>query len=92
MSFTYRMGFRGPRCNGCKYAQIKHELGDKFFSLRNERGWTVVYELDAPPRPNQGEPTEYNGRSIRIRNSFMSIGHSDECYHWQPPDESQELG
>jgi len=86
MSFAYRMGFRDPICNGCKYARLKYELGDKFLSLRSERGWITVYELDAEPRPSQGEPREYEGRPIQCRMAFLSIGHSDECYHWHPPD------
>jgi len=79
------MGLRPPRCNGCKFAKLKHELGDKFLHLRGEHGWHDVYELDAEPTPGQGEPLEHEGRPIRFRASFMSIGHSDECYHWRPP-------
>lgn len=80
---AYAMGLRAPRCNGCKYEQLKHELGDKFLVLRD--GWVNIYELDAEPVPGQGEPYEYEGRSIRHRSGFMSVGHSDECYHWAPP-------
>lgn len=81
----YAMGLRAARCNGCKYARLKHELGDKFLRLRNANGWVVVYELDARPHPGQGDPLEHEGRPVRHRASFMSIGHSDECYNWKPP-------
>ena len=49
-SDLYEMGLRAPRCNGCKYAKLKHKLGDKFLS-RIDGGWVAVYELDAEPRP-----------------------------------------
>lgn len=78
----YSMGLRAARCNGCAYAKLKHELGDKFLALND--GWVNVYELDAEPIPGQGDPQEHNGRSVRYRAGFMSIGHSDGCYHWQP--------
>ena len=84
MSMAYEMGLRGPRCNGCEFAKLKHKLGDKFLHLQ-DKGWHDVYELDADPVPGQSEPLEYKGRPIRFRASFMSIGHSDECYHWRPP-------
>jgi len=80
----YAMGLRPARCNGCKYAQLKHELGDKFLSMKTDNGWIGVYELDAESVAGQSEPYEHEGRSIRHRVSFMAIGHSDECYHWQP--------
>lgn len=83
---AYQMGLRPPRCNGCEYARLRWELGDKFLSL-NKAGWVAVYELDAEPVPGQGEPREHDGRPIRHRGSFMSVGHSDECYHWSPPSE-----
>ena len=80
----YAMGLRSARCNGCKYAKLRHELGDKFLSLKDGR-WIAVYELGAEPVPGQGEPYEYEGQPVRHRSSFMAIGHSDECYNWQPP-------
>ena len=80
----YAMGLRAPRCNGCDYARLKHELGDRFLS-RNEGGWVAVYELDAEPAPGQSETHEREGRPIRHKASFMSVGHSDECYGWKPP-------
>ena len=84
MSFAYEMGFRPPRCNGCEYAQLKHGLGDRFLRIDDdERGWVAVYELDREPAPGQGM-TEHDGRPVRHRVTFMSIGHSDECYHWKP--------
>lgn len=79
------MGFMAPRCNGCKFAQLKWELGDRFLHLVDDNDWHNVYELDAEPGPGQGEPLEHEGRPIRYRAGFMSIGHSDECYNWQPP-------
>ena len=85
MSMAHEMGLRGPRCNGCKFARLKHELGDKFLYLVEHAWSTTVYELDAEPMSGQGEPHEHEGRSIRFRASFMSIRHSDECYHWRPP-------
>ena len=85
----YAMGLRAARCNGCEYAKLKHELDDKFLT-KSETGWPTVYELDAEPSPGQGEPTEHEGRPIRFRASFMSIGHSDECYHWKPPKINKE--
>lgn len=78
------MGLRAPRCNGCDYARLRWELGDKFLSL-NKGGWVAVYELDADPTPGQGEPQEHEGRPVRHKASFMSVGHSDECYGWRPP-------
>jgi len=82
MSMAYEMGLRGPRCNGCKFAQLKHKLDDKFLHLV-EGGWHSVYEWDAEPVSGQSK-LEHKGRPIRFRASFMSIGHSDECYHWRP--------
>jgi hypothetical protein len=81
----YAMGLRAPRCNGCEYAKLKWELGDKFLALKDEHGWTNVYELDREPGKGQGEPYEHEGRPVYCRVGFMSIQHSDECYHWQPP-------
>ena len=86
----YAMGLRSPRCNGCTYAKLKHELGDRFLSLSTGDGRIAVFELGAQPYPGQGEPQEYEGRSVRNRGTFMSIGHSDECYHWKPPNQLQE--
>ena len=86
---AYAMGLRAPRCNGCKYTQLKYELGDKFLVLRTG-GWPTVYELDAEPYPDQGEPEEHEGRPIRYHASFISIGHSDECYNWHPPKEIKQ--
>jgi len=80
----YIMGLRAPRCNGCEYAKLKHRLGDKFLCVCDEEGWFNVYELDAKPIAGQSL-LEYGGHSIRSRISFMSIGHSDECYHWRSP-------
>lgn len=79
----YAMGLRPARCNGCSYTKLKHELGDKFLVLND--GMVSVFEFDAEPTKGQGKPLEHNGRSIRWRGSFMSIGHSDECWNWKPP-------
>ena len=76
----YAMGLRAPRCNGCKYAELKWQLGDKFLRIGNS-----VYELDAEPTLGQGEPMEYEGRSIRFHAYFISTEHSDECWHFTPP-------
>jgi len=84
-SDAYAMGLRPARCNGCKFTKLKHELGDKFLHLC-KGGWPTVYELDAEPLPGQDEPLEHEGHQIRFHASFMSIGHSDECYHWHPPE------
>jgi len=89
---VYAMGLRAARCNGCEYAKLKHKLGDKFLKLYTDKlytdlGWIAVYELDAEPCTGQGEPLEHQGRPIRHRGTFMGIGHSDECYNWQPPSE-----
>ena len=84
---AYAMGLRPARCNGCKFAKLKHELGDKFLCLTGTMGPTV-YELDAEPLPGQAEPLEYKGHPIRFRAGFMSIDHSDECYHWKPSAQS----
>lgn len=83
---AYQMGLRPPRCSGCKYAQLKYELGNRFLVL-NEKPRINVYELDAEPFSGQGEPSEHEGRPIQYRAGFMSIGHSDECYNWQSPKE-----
>ena len=85
MSFAYEHGLRGPRCNGCKYAELKWRLGDKFYSVVNSYGWTDVYELDAKPVLGQGKTVEHDGRPIRFRGGFMAIGHSDECWHFKAP-------
>ncbi len=82
----YAMGLRAPRCNGCKYAELKHRLGDKFLARSTNNGWTNVYELDRGPVTGQSEPLEHYGRPIHWSVSFMSIEHSDECYHWKPPE------
>ena len=79
---AFQMGLRPPRCNGCKLAQLRHELGDKLLLLGG-----TVYELDAEPAPGQGEPTSHEGRPIRWIFRGMSYGHSDECYRWRPPKE-----
>ena len=83
MSEAYEMGLRGPRCNGCSYRRLKHELGDRFLRLPSV-GWIAVYELDAEPLGGQGDPMEHEGHPIRHRSTFMSIEHSDECYNWKP--------
>lgn len=79
----YAMGLRAPRCNGCRYNELKHELGDKFHAATRANGWVDVYELDAEPEPGQ-TVTKIDGRSARCRAGFMSIQHSDECYQWKP--------
>lgn len=38
-SDMYMMGLRPPRCNGCKYARLKWELGDRFLSLLPRLSW-----------------------------------------------------
>ncbi len=91
----YARGLRAARCNGCRYAQLKHELGDRFLPLHKAIGnafprWVTVYELDALPAAGQGEPQEHEGRPIRFRVGLASIEHSDECYHWHPPEEKEE--
>lgn len=85
MSYLYDMGLRGPSCNGCSYLEYKWKLGDKFLAL-SSGGWVDVYELDAGPRPGQGEPKENNGRPIRFKSGFSGIGHSDECWGFKVPD------
>jgi len=85
MSYLYDMGLRGPRCNGCEYRELKWKLGDKFLVLGGS-GWTDVYELDAEPTAGQGEPMEHDGRPIRFKSGFMSVGHSDECWGFKIPD------
>jgi len=85
MSYLYEMGLRGPRCNGCKYARLKYELGNKFLALKGCYGWINIYELDARPASGQSEPLEHEGRPIHHRIGFAGIAHSDECYHWKPP-------
>jgi hypothetical protein len=74
----YAMGLRAARCNGCKLAEYKHKLGDKFLMLDG-----TVYELDAEPHKGQAV-TEHEGRPIKFRFGGMSYGHSDECYNWNP--------
>lgn len=85
----YAMGLRPARCNGCKFAQLEHELGDKFLHLQ-DKGWHNIYELDAGPVSGQGEPLEHEGQPICFRAGFLSIQHSDECYHWKPPSVPQQ--
>lgn len=77
---AYLMGLRPSRCNGCKLAEWKGKLGDKFLLLPDG-----VYELDAEPTRGQGEPREHDGHPIRFHWWGMSYEHSDECYHWKPP-------
>ena len=79
---AFAMGLRGPRCNGCKLAKLRYELGDKFLLLHN-----TVYELDAEPAPGQGQPEQHKGRPIKHHLWVMSPEHSNECYHWTPPSE-----
>lgn len=81
----YQYGLRPPRCNGCEYLALKWKLGERFLALPRQ-GWTSVYELGATPLAGQGEPQEHEGRPIRFHASFMSTGHSDECWHFQAPD------
>lgn len=85
----YAMGLRQPRCNGCMFARLQHDLGERCLVLIEE-GWPTVYELDAEPRPGQ-ERQKHQGRPIRFHASFMGVGHSDECYNWQPHGEEGEL-
>ena len=68
-------------CNGCKLAKLRYILGDKFLMIPGEG----IYELDAEPRPGQGEPQSHEGRPVRFHFWGMSYGHSDECFHWRPP-------
>ncbi|NIV30034.1 MAG: hypothetical protein GWN58_11195 [Anaerolineae bacterium] len=82
---AFQMGLRPARCNGCRLAQLEHELGERFLLLGN-----TVYEYDAEPAPGQAEPTSHQGRPIRFHAWFMSLEHSDECYNWQPPGEEAE--
>ena len=86
MSLAYEMGFRGPRCNGCKLAQLKYKLGDKFYFLNGS-----IYELDVEPHPGQ-EINEHMGHSLRFRMWAPSYYHSDECYNWQPPEGKSKSG
>lgn len=76
----YELGLRPARCNGCRLAELRHELGNKLLVRLTEDGWTEVYELDAEPLPGQGEPQEVDGRPVRWHVTFMSTEHSDECY------------
>ena len=91
MSELYRLGLRGPRCNGCSYAKLKHELGDRFYSEVDEHGWTMVYELEPEIIDPFNELPEKRGKPAKFRAGFMSIGHSDECYNWQPPEKSKDV-
>lgn len=84
MSYLYEQGLRPPRCNGCRRAKLRYELGEKFLQLPSG-----IYELDAEPRPGQGEPQEHKGRPISFRFWGMSYEHSDECYGWTPPEEDE---
>jgi len=79
-----QMGLRPPRCNGCKIAQLKWGLGDKFLGLLSEDGWYAVYALDQLPSLDQRK-VEHEGRPVRFVAMFMSPEHSDECYHWEAP-------
>ena len=81
MSELFEMNLRPPRCNGCKLARLKHELGSRFLSLSSG-----IYELDAEPRPGQGQPLSYRGRPIRFRFWGASYRHSNECYNWRPKE------
>ena len=67
----YIMGLRPPRCNGCRYAELKWELGDKFLK-KYEAGWIAVYELGAKPSRGQGEFVENEGQPMRHHSSFMT--------------------
>lgn len=87
MSFAYEHGLRGARCNGCEYARLKYQLADKFLVLRD--GWVNVYEKGAPPVAGQSI-IEHEGKPIQHKGSFLSVGHSDECYHWKPPHQGKE--
>lgn len=78
--------FRTPSCNGCDYLKLRHELGIKFLSIY-EGGGVGVYEQDAEPIKGQGSRVWHKGKPVRFRVWFMSIGHSDECYNWKPPEE-----
>ena len=59
------------KCNGCKNAKLRKELGDKYLLLGN-----TVYEYDAAPYPGQDQPLSHNGRSIQFHAWFMEIAHS----------------
>jgi hypothetical protein len=74
----YAMGLRAPRCNGCKLAEYKHRLGDKFLLLSDG-----VFEYDAEPMNGQSWLV-YKGRPVKFLMWGMAYGHSDECYHWSP--------
>lgn len=85
MSITYAMGLRGPRCNGCEFARIKYELGEKVYVHRSGT-WTTMYRRGEAPHEGQGEPfVDDNNEPIGFIVSFMSIEHSDECFKWKPP-------
>lgn len=85
----YAMGLRAPRCNGCSHAKLKWELGDRYYRYDSAFG-VAVYERGKQPAPGQGEPLKIDGEPIEFRASYMSIGHSDECYNWTPPQEKPE--
>ena len=85
---AYEIGLRAPRCNGCRFDKLKYELGDKCYIYRDP--WVNVYELDAEPIPGQGQPQSFEGRPLKWRASFMAVGHSDECYNWQPPNKEAD--
>jgi len=77
-------GLRSPRCNGCAYAKLKYELGHRMVVIRDT--FINVYELNAQPVAGQSKRhMQYEGHPIRYRAGFLSIEHSDECYHWKPP-------
>ena len=38
----YAYGLRPARCNGCKLAQLRHELGDRFLMLQQGR-WRIAF-------------------------------------------------
>jgi hypothetical protein len=50
---------------------------------------STVYELDAEPHPGQ-KMDSWQGRPVQFKCWFMSVGHSDECYRWTPPEEAKD--
>lgn len=86
----YARGLRPGRCNGCKFEKLAWELGDEAIVLvEADTGSTSIYELGAEPWPGQ-MITEWDGLPIRSRGSYMSVGHSDECWNWRPPNSKDE--
>jgi len=81
---AYAMGLRPARCNGCQFKELKHELGNRAL-VRNEQGWTAVYEQ---VEAGTVKAEVVDGKLVKFRASFMSIGHSDECWNYQPPKEN----